>query len=225
MQVGDRIHDHGSRDQGRPPAAGRRVRDQVEDPRGLDMERAVKEENIAALKARPRQGDQPGPGRLPRHHRQERHRAAPRVPPQRLQVPGRQEHAPRHGRQGHAHGGDREAVRRARRPSPTRSRTRPPPPRSRPRSPRARRSSSSRAATSTARRWTSRASRRCRSCRARTSSARLSLHFGRGAPELPRPPARPPRSRLARGAGRARAAARRRRRRQVGPTSSDVFSV
>ena len=48
--VGDRLHDHGSRHQGRPPAAGRRVRDQVAGNGEIEMERAVKEENIAALK-------------------------------------------------------------------------------------------------------------------------------------------------------------------------------
>ena len=59
------------------------------------MERAVKEEQHRSAQGRPRQGDQPGAGRLPRAHRQERHGAAPRVPRQRLRVPGRQEHAAR----------------------------------------------------------------------------------------------------------------------------------
>ena len=50
-EVGDRVHDHGSRHQDRPPAAGRRVRDQVAGHgEEIEMERAVKEENIAALK-------------------------------------------------------------------------------------------------------------------------------------------------------------------------------
>ena len=51
-EVGDRLHHHGARDQDRPPAAGRRVRDQVAGHGSeFAMEQAVKEENISALKA------------------------------------------------------------------------------------------------------------------------------------------------------------------------------
>ena len=58
------------------------------------MERAVqRREHREPCKADAGQGDQPRAGRLPRHHRQERHRPAPRVPHERLRVPGRQEHA------------------------------------------------------------------------------------------------------------------------------------
>ena len=126
------LHDDGPGDQGRPPAAGRRVRDQV-----------------AITKARPRTWKKPSKKRISAPSRPTLAKATSLVLAdfrgitvksdtalrrefrgQRLPVPGRQEHPARHGRQGDAHGGDREALRRARPPSPTRSRIRPRPPRS-----------------------------------------------------------------------------------------------
>ena len=171
------------------------------------MERHEKR-TIVALKAELAKATSLVLAELPRPHRQGRHQPAPRVPGQRLPVPGREEHPARPGGQGDAHGGARATAGRARPPSPTRSRIRRPPPRWRPRSRRQKRSSSSRAATSMARRWTVKGVEALSHLPGQGRAAcDFPCNFARRAAELPAAAQRRP-AELRLSAGRARASAR-----------------